>query len=414
MELDRIICGDSLEELPALPEDSIDAIVTDSPYELGFMGKKWDSSGIAYDKDMWFGCLRVLKPGGHMLAFGGTRTYHRMACAIEDAGFEIRDMIEWVYGSGFPKSLDISKALDKMTGAEREILRPGKYESRQPNGLTSCNVTGFASEIGKKHGSNAPETAPSTDAAKQWAGFGSALKPAHEPIVLARKPLDGCTIAENVLRWGVGGLNIDATRISTSESTERPNGIGMFHVDIKERIGGSTTGRFPANLIHDGSPEVMAEFAKAGERKSTGGIGAPRKDSSWKETKGMFTSGRTNIDSLSAGGYKDIGTPARFFQSCQFTDEDYAPFIYKSKASPSERNGSNHPTMKPLSLMRYLCRLVTPPGGLILDPFGGSGTTCLAAKLEGFHFIGIEKEPEYVEIANNRLASIPISLKQFA
>lgn len=195
--IDQIICGDCLELLPAIPEDSIDAIVTDPPYELAFMGRGWDKTGIAYNTDMWAGCLRVLKPGGHLLAFGGSRTYHRMACAIEDAGFEIRDSINWVYGSGFPKSLDISKALDKMAGAEREAIGIS-------SGPNNSQYTGerYTQKRETRFGTiqDQPiQTAPSTDAAKQWAGFGSALKPAHEPICLARKPLDSCTIAENVI-----------------------------------------------------------------------------------------------------------------------------------------------------------------------------------------------------------------------
>jgi len=429
--VDTIICGDCLEEMKKLPDRSIDAIVTDPPYELAFMGKKWDASGIAYNVDMWGECLRVLKPGGHLLAFGGSRTYHRMACAIEDSSFEIRDSIHWVYGSGFPKSLDISKALDKAANAKREVISVAKRSNAKGS------ITNYSNW-------ERPEeydiTAPATPAAKQWSGWGSALKPAHEPIVLARKPLDGCTIAENVLRWGCGGLNIDATRISTTESTERPNGIGMEHAYIKENVGGgSANGRFPSNLIHDGSPDVLAEFAKAGTTKS----GAMKKEVPAYE--GESTTGFLRGRSGPSNQHGDSGSVARFFQACPFTEEDIPAFTYHAKASRAERdNGlgglplgpppasarsnpapgrknalgeprhNHHPTVKPLALMQYLCKLITPPGGLILDPFGGSGTTGIAAIKEGFHYILIEQQEEYCEIARKRVAAVPARLDRWA
>lgn len=390
--VDTIICGDCLEEMKKLPDRSIDAIVTDPPYELAFMGKKWDASGIAYNVDMWGECLRVLKPGGHLLAFGGSRTYHRMACAIEDAGFEIRDSIHWVYGSGFPKSLDISKALDKAANAEREVISVAK-RSNAKGSITNYSKWERPEEY--------DITAPATSAAKQWAGWGSALKPAHEPVVLARKPLDGCTIAENVLRWGCGGLNIDATRISTTESTERPNGIGMFHAYIKENVGGgSANGRFPSNLIHDASPAVLAEFAKAGTTKS----GAMKKEVPAYE--GESTTGFLRGRSGPSNQHGDSGSVARFFQACEFTEEDIPAFLYYAKASKSDRGeGNTHSTVKPTSLIQYLARLSCPPGGIILDPFGGSGTLAVAAIREGFHYILIEKEPEYIEICKSRIAA---------
>jgi DNA modification methylase len=398
--IDTIIQGDCLEEMKKLPDRSIDAIVTDPPYELAFMGKKWDASGIAYNVDMWGECLRVLKPGGHLLAFGGSRTYHRMACAIEDAGFEIRDSIHWVYGSGFPKSLDISKALDKAANAKREVISVAKRSNAKGS------ITNYSNW-------ERPEeydiTAPATPAAKQWSGWGSALKPAHEPVVLARRPLEEATIAENVLRWGCGGLNIDATRISTTESTERPNGIGMFHAYIKENVGGgSANGRFPSNLIHDGSPAVLAEFAKAGERK-VGFFNGHRNKPKTKNDFGIF-----KLQDEAPSHEASTGSAARFFMACEFTPADYAPIVYYAKAAPSERNGSTHPTMKPLSLMRYLCKLITPPGGLILDPFGGSGTTGIAAIKEGFHYILIEQQAEYCEIARKRVAAVPARLDRWA
>lgn len=412
--LDTIIQGDCLEEMKKLPDRSIDAIVTDPPYELAFMGKKWDASGIAYNVDMWGECLRVLKPGGHLLAFGGSRTYHRMACAIEDAGFEIRDSIHWVYGSGFPKSLSIDKALDKMAGAEREVIGPSRHHSpgrKATNTLRSMNVLYRGEDDGKY------DTAPATPTAKQWAGWGSALKPAHEPIVLARKPLDGCTIAENVLRWGCGGLNVDGCRIETngeelSCSISAPFAKGLtLHKSATPGIEreGHALGRFPSNLIHDGSEVVLAEFAKAGTTKS----GAMKKEVPAYE--GESTTGFLRGRSGPSNQHGDSGSVARFFQSCPFTEEDIPAFLYYAKASKSDRGeGNTHSTVKPTSLIRYLCKLITPPGGTILDPFGGSGTTGIAAIKEGFHYILIEQQEEYCEIARKRIAAVPARLDRWA
>jgi site-specific DNA-methyltransferase (adenine-specific) len=309
----EIVNGDSLLVLQLLDDNSVDAIVTDPPYGLSFMGKKWD-----YDvpsEELWRQCFRVLKAGGHLLCFAGTRTQHRMAVRIEDAGFEIRDMIAWVYGSGFPKSLDVSKAIDKAAGAEREVVGTR---------ITGAAMSGKASGIengqgGTEFGSGqneVPITAPATPEAKQWEGWGTALKPALEPITVARKPLIG-TVAENVLQHGTGAINVDGGRVGE---------------------------RWPANFIHDGSEEV------------------------------------TDL----------LGSAARFF--------------YCAKASKRDRDeGNHHPTVKPTDLMRYLCRLVTPPDGTVLDPFMGSGSTGKAAVLEGFRFIGIEREEEYCEIAKARI-----------
>jgi len=413
--IDTIICGDCLEEMKKLPGRSIDAIVTDPPYELAFMGKKWDASGIAYNVDMWGECLRVLKPGGHLLAFGGSRTYHRMACAIEDAGFEIRDSIHWVYGSGFPKSLSIDKALDKMAGAEREVIgfgTNGMGRMNQNNAKAGYRPNPYSDGI-----DGVPITTPSTDAAKQWAGWGSALKPAHEPVVLARKPLDGCTIAENVLRWGCGGLNVDGCRIETngeelSCSISAPFAKGLtLHKSATPGIEreGHALGRFPSNLIHDGSEPVLAEFAKAGTTKS----GAMKKEVPAYE--GESTTGFLRGRSGPSNQHGDSGSVARFFQSCPFTEEDIPAFLYYAKASKSDRGeGNTHSTVKPTSLIRYLCKLITPPGGTILDPFGGSGTTGIAAIKEGFHYILIEQQEEYCEIARKRIAAVPARLDRWA
>ena len=415
----EIRTGDCLDVLRTLPADSVDAIVTDPPYGLAFMGKKWD-----YDvpsEAIWRECLRVLKPGGHLLAFAGTRTQHRMAVRIEDAGFEIRDIIAWVYGSGFPKSLDVSKAIDKMDAAQEQEARQLRFTAwvrstgvtaRQIDEATGTNMGGHyttaASQpaimtrehleqcryllgdvpewvgreadirsvesenfkrrevLGTETRYNEPNgivsagrdertlverkiTAAHTEAARQWAGWGTALKPALEPITVARKPLIG-TVAENVLAHGTGALNVDGCRvegglIASAGGTRRSNGI----MGASEPLGGwepTHSGRWPANLIHDGSEEVV----------------------------GLLN--------------------------------DAARFFYCAKASKADRGeGNNHPTVKPTDLMRYLCRLVTSPGGTVLDPFMGSGSTGKAAMLEGFGFIGIERDPEYVKIAKARIGA---------
>ncbi len=340
--------GDCVELMRAMPDASVDSIVTDPPYELGFMGKGWDRTGIANNVAMWAEALRVLKPGGHLLAFSGTRTYHRMVCAIEDAGFEVRDQIGWAYGSGFPKSLDVSKAIDKAAGAEREVIQQGERSAERP--VVEDQSGGKAYRLA----GDASITAPATDAARQWQGWGTALKPAWEPICVARKPLIG-TVAANVLAHGTGGLNIDGCRVEGEHTyTPRLTANSNLNDDGWQKIGQAAepvtvSGRWPANLIHDGSDEVLAAFPGDG-------------------------------------------------------DSSAARFYYAAKASKSDRgDGNTHPTVKPTDLMRYLCRLVTPPGGVVLDPFMGSGSTGKAAILEGFQFVGIDMTPEYVEIARGRV-----------
>ncbi len=335
--------------------------------------------------------LRVLKPGGHLLAFGGTRTYHRMACAIEDAGFEIRDQIQWLYGSGFPKSLDVSKAIDKAAGV--------KFRARPAEGVGFMNPEGSGGYNVTKN--RLVRTEESTEAAKQWEGFGTALKPANEPICLARKPLSEKTVAANVLRWGTGALNIDGCRIGASRDDDihgkNPHTRGGFgHADAKvydENRGGApqydpTQGRWPANVIHDGSEEVVGMFPN-----TKAGVAIGRNASAGRVYgggKGLI-SGEKGDDTL---GYADSGSAARFF--------------YCAKASRAERGeGNKHPTVKPIKLMRYLCRLVTPPGGIVLDPFVGSGTTCIAARQEGYQYVGIEKDVEYAAKARRRVAAAP-------
>ena len=262
-----LYCGDCVAVMQTMPDNSIDAIVTDPPYGLGFMGKGWDHSvpGV----EVWIECLRILKPGGHLLAFAGTRTQHRMACAIEDAGFDIRDMIAWVYGSGFPKSLDVSKAIDKAAGAEREVVGVSQHSANRTAGSWQQGDQRTGIEAGNEGERNI--TAPATDAARQWSGWGTALKPSLEPITMARKPLIG-TVAANVMQYGTGGINVDACRVGTETITQRlatvegGKAIGAKAVGVKQKATGETTttiGRWPANLIHDGSDEVLALFPES-------------------------------------------------------------------------------------------------------------------------------------------------------
>jgi site-specific DNA-methyltransferase (adenine-specific) len=398
-----IYCGDSLEVLKGFEDNSIDAVVTDPPYGLSFMGKKWD-----YDvpsTELWTEVFRVLKPGGHLLSFAGTRTQHRMAVNIEDAGFEIRDMIAWVYGSGFPKSLNIGKAVDKMEGTEY----PKNTLISENSSMSGGNYTRNTIDV-------------QSEKAKQWEGWGTALKPALEPITVARKPIKG-TVANNVLEYGTGGLNIDGTRVKTDDNLNKryessfQEGNSQFVSETATKSGkrmeikapdATALGRFPANLIHDGSDEVVELFpdsksnSKAKPSNRSGGV----------NTNFAMSLGNTT-------GYVDSGSAARFF--------------YCAKASKSERNkglegfdvktvndgrdtpidnafqrgetprANIHPTVKPVKLMQYLVRLVTPKGGTVLDLFTGSGTTGIACKLEGFEFIGIEREQEYVDIAQARI-----------
>ena len=378
--LNTIIHGDALEVLKGIPADSFDSCVTDPPYGLGFMGKAWDKSGIANNVDLWREVLRVLKPGAHLLSFGGSRTYHRMACAIEDAGFEIRDQIMWIYGSGFPKSLDVSKAIDKAAGAVREVVGFDPVAAKR---AAAVGTNAF----GDYKGQTGDVTATATDAAKQWEGWGTALKPAHEPICVARKPFKG-TVAENVLQHGTGAINVDGCRIETQQS--RPLIISK-NGDSKACFGqglnnswqdpaGTILGRFPANVIHDGSEEVVGMFPE-----SPGAIAdVPLNSRKTKDVYGKYD----HNSGMPARG--DNGSAARFF--------------YCAKASRDERGpGNNHPTVKPLALIQYLVKLVTPPGGIVLDPFCGSGTLGIAAGKLGMKWQGIELNPKYIEIAERRI-----------
>jgi len=457
-----LLHGDCLAMMGELQDASVDAVVTDPPYGLSFMGKRWDYEVPSVE--VWRECLRVLKPGGHLLAFAGTRTQHRMACNIEDAGFDIRDMIAWVYGSGFPKSLDVSKAIDKRggnahltaeIGAALKSARKSRgvsvteadrtycggvtlwswYEGRpagqqMPTGkvmrkiandwtemrryadlieeaereVVGQSTNGIAGGSGKHAGESDAYgfgaefniTAPATDAAKQWAGWGTALKPAMEPITVARKPLIG-TVAENVLRHGTGAINVDGCRVGTEDDDDYGrsaagadgkvnSGIWSKGARPKFEQQAHSQGRFPANIIHDGSDEVVGLFPE-----STRWFNAPRKGDGKSKDGAVF--GQHSGSGMNSG---DSGSAARFF--------------YCAKASKRDRDeGNRHPTVKPTDLMRYLVRLVTPPGGIVLDPFMGSGSTGKACALEGFRFIGIEREAEYIEIAKRRIMACQTS-----
>ena len=446
----KLINNDCIIAMKEMPDNSVDSIVTDPPYELGFMGKSWDSSGIAFNIEVWQEALRVLKPGGHLIAFSGSRTYHRMAVAIEDAGFEIRDQIMWVYGSGFPKSHNVSKGIDKRGGSIPSQNDFGKFlqdaKSRTKFTIADINealgrrtsnlwshfvgdiqpllptfeqysklkeilqfdsswdhlfideaerevVGSKKSGIGTAFGEgewasgqaqDVDITAPATPAAKQWDGWGTALKPAHEPMVLARKPLIG-TVANNVLTWGTGGLNIDGSRIGSESAgwgggannifAHSGNGVEQEQYVVKGEPR-QVLGRWPANFIHDGSDEVVdllgepARFfycAKASKRDRNEGL-----------------------DGFEAKRDHD-------------GREDGNPRGSNPRNRTNDKKVNHHPTVKPTTLMQYLVRLVTPPNGIVLDPFMGSGSTGKACAYEGFDFIGIDQSAEYVEIAKARI-----------
>lgn len=417
----RIINGDCLTVMQQLADEGIrfDSIVTDPPYHLtttvnrfgkasiedenitstriktgadgyarnakGFMGKTWDGGDVALRVDTWRLAYALLKPGAYLVAFGGTRTFHRMACAIEDAGFELRDTIMWLHGQGFPKSHNVSKGIDKAAGV---VTASGKRFNTvgQDNGGLNARK-----DLRSDHPDYVPPRA-SSDAAIEWDGWGSALKPAFEPVLLFRKPLSG-TIAKNVQVHGTGALNIEACRIATGEKVGANGSWGMTsdrgwnENSIPSKPSDEfqhRKGRWPANVAHDGSDEVIDMFAAYGERKTTY----------------ISKHHANNRDGLILGalghpgaqGFNDAGSAARFF--------------YCAKASAAEKAGSKHPTIKPVALMQWLVRMVTPPGGLVLDPFAGSGTTIQAAYEEGLNSIAIEMEEQSVADCKRRMASV--------
>jgi site-specific DNA-methyltransferase (adenine-specific) len=425
-----ILFGDCKEKLKELDDDSIDAAVTDPPYELGFMGKKWDASGIAYNVELWKECLRVLKPGGHLLSFGGTRTYHRMAVAIEDAGFEIRDMLEWIYASGFPKSQNVGKAFDKKMGNERD-----KVGEDNNFGVSKAEQgkNAFGDYEGKWH---------ITKGNSQWEGFGTALKPAHEPIVLARKPLSEKTIVENCIKHGAGALDIDGCRIPTSKKdqnyiSERIGGfnntqsIGGIYGDGKvvdrKKIYDGSQDRFPANLL------VTDDALNDGVMTKSGKVGMTQHGSGSNKVYGKY---KNSKQSYTVDGVSDSGSKSRYFD-IDVWGENHG-LIQCPKASKSERNAgceglekklpvggadkwteqdrrkgdgitaqprsNHHPTVKPIHLISWLIRLVSKDGDTVLDPFMGSGTTGVACKQLNRNFIGIESNEEYIKIAEKRIA----------
>lgn len=382
-------------------DESFHAVVTDPPYGLAFMGKNWDDfEPKEYQEwcEAWASeALRILKPGGHMLAFSGTRTYHRMAVGVEDAGFEIRDKIDWMYGNGFPKNHDISKAIDKKLGKEDEREVVGKKRGYSPNRDYSENQhEGYQRPVHEENptGTHYDKTEAASKQAKKWSGYGTALKPSHEPIVVARKPLEEDTIAEQVMESGTGALNIDGTRIETDEEwegTELPDADtgnsleGSVSGELNEQTSSSHDGgRYPANVILDAEvSQILDEqegITKSGEPREETGEG------------GIFSE---SVDGIPCGPeYGDEGGPSRFF--------------YTSKASKAERtaNGkidNNHPTVKPVDLMQYLVRLVTAEGQKVCDPFLGSGTTLLACEEENRIGYGSDMNKEYCDIATKRL-----------
>ena len=495
-----VLHGDALEKLAELEDASVDAVVTDPPYEIGFMGKQWDASGIAYNVELWREALRVLKPGGHLLAFGATRTYHRMAVAIEDAGFEIRDSIHWLYASGFPKSHNVSKAIDRAMGAEREVVGV-----RQ--GVTKGDSGRYNWHTGDDDGpTQILDTVAATPEAARWEGWGTALKPAHEPIVMARKPLDG-TVVDNVLEHGTGALNIEACRVSgqpRNPGFQDPTSNGIFNGSDNANLVGyqSPSGRWPANIIlthseacvprgtrkvasnkpvewqrtaeeasarREASSYAVPPFEAGTTRSAYGDPDGTETVADWDchpscpvgeldrqtghqkdgttVTRNVDPSYRSPIFGMPTAigedrGYGGSGGGSRYFTKADWTEADHA-FRYVAKPSKRERNAglddlperqsakyangqglsgrtmvdgqwvnteaerkpaaNFHPTVKPLALLRHLVKLVTPPGGTVLDPFTGSGTTLMAAVLERCNAIGVELTADYLPIIEARV-----------
>lgn len=501
--------GDCREILPTLPDASVDAVVCDPPYELGFMGKTWDASGIAYNVDVWRNCWRILKPGGHLVAFGGTRTYHRMTCAIEDAGFEIRDSLHWIYGSGFPKGQDIAKSIDKRRDDREQVLQvtawlaaardaagwtnkqidalwgfagmaghwtsqgkaaavptPEQWDRlRTELGFDDADIRSLVAELNTRKGTLGEDwarrevigerttgigtgrgsvaiigdsddrtiTAPASDAAQRWQGWNTSLKPAHEPIILARKSTGVNTTSANVLEYGTGALNIDGCRTPAGQdhrdkcasvvgiASPRNGDTGGVRTGAREDSA-HPAGRWPTNVLLAHQPSLDSDGQVIGDACADGCVpGCPVADMDRQSgvTKSSGGSGSASgrpgqavygtygqYRGTNAGGLGDAGGASRLFPV----------FRYEAKAPASERprlpDGTAHTTVKPLALMKWLIWLVTPPGGLVLDPFAGSGTTLEAAVIEGFPSIGIEQDRPHADLCVTRLSK-PIALDLF-
>lgn len=424
-----LLAGDCLDLLDTLEENSVDAVVTDPPYHLhsivkrfaktgrtestrsksgphqrtarGFMGRTWDGGDIAWREELWAKVLRVLKPGGFCCAFSATRTYHRMATAMENAGFVIQDQLDWLYGTGFPKSKDIAKAIDKALGAEGEYGAP-RSEAHAGWIERGSRLRGEGGAEGWQRPwmddpdaveKAAREYIPATDEAREWLGWGTALKPAHEPIVLAQKPLSERTIAANVLRWGTGGLNIAGCLVGERERPKitDPKRTSRTYGAI-DSPGGKLLppGRWPANVVHDGSEDVEREFAAFAAPGQQGAV-APDMAKSTGNSLGEF---KHNSFAMPRG---DVGSPSRFF--------------YSAKADDGDRMGSNHPTVKPVDLMAWLVRLTTPVGGVVLDPFAGTGTTLAVASGMGRDSIGIDLDARNAELAVQRVGPLLLTVE---
>lgn len=383
--------GDCVQVMKTLADNSVDAVVTDPPYNLAFMSKAWDALGGEFQDwcQVWASeCLRILKPGGHIAAFGGTRTWHRLACGIEDAGFEIRDNLAWLYGSGFPKGLDVSKAIDKALGAERQVI--GTRTTGLGTGRGSVSVIGDSD--------NRDITAPATDAAKKWQGWSTALKPAFEPVVLARKPLRG-SVASNVLEHGTGAMNVAACRVGDSGGGNSCAGGDACHCDTNAIYGATKHPVRPEGDVGRWPPNVLLDEHAASVIDHQSGYSRSRR-SVLTSTPGEIYGGGKGLPSHTGTyGHDDEGGASRFFP--------VFPFRYTPKASTAERpsvDGTAHPTVKPVEIMRWLIRLITPPGGVVLDPFGGSGATAEAAIHEHRRAILIEREPSYLPLIAARLS----------
>lgn len=518
----RILHGDCREIFPGLEDESFDSVCTDPPYALNFMGKEWDNfagyverngspraigdDGGRHDEgyrnmrgkekvfqdwcEQWAAeCFRLLKPGGHLVAFGGTRTYHRLACAIEDAGFEIRDSLHWMYASGFPKSRNVSKDIDKAAGAAREVVAEGARFGRGAMRNRSRVELGYRPTEINPGGGTALITVPATDDAACWSGWGTALKPAHEPIVLARKPLSG-TVAANVLQHGTGGLNIDACRVKHASAADRAESEGKNqHADFGSKprdnnVFGDMSqhppgnydgaaGRWPPNILLTHSPDCRlsgdrkvrssqpATFHRAAAENDGNTSAAYGKESrpeghvtpgygdadgmetieAWECAEGCPVAGldaqsgitseksrvvqRNGERQMDGWGFKSssqgivhggTGGASRFYPQFAWSPEYDLPFLYCAKAPKKERpqveGVPGHPTVKPLALMRWLVRLITPPGGIVLDPFAGTGTTAAACLDEGFRYVLIERDGDYIQLIRKRLENYQLPLEE--